>query len=363
MRTWFTVFALVALVSGCRTNPQEDPVEKNRTGASPKPAKVDEQAAAVIARAVDAIGGRAALQDASTYSYTGSTVITAGSFHQEEPFTLYEKAPGRSYYETPIGRRKLIFATNGEMAWTQNDGALAPYRMPDEEAAGVIRRAVFNRFYFGMADRGVNVVYLGEQEVEAIDSVIAPERLSVLAYVYPDGDTVRAHFSLETGRLRMTARNILTSIGPSPVQVWFGDYRPVGNLFVSHSNTTLFPGEKHLTTVSETKINEPIEDEIFELASTPTLTRDQLAALVGTYEFEDDVSVEIAFGDAGLLYRRGEDHPLPLVAINDTLFLVGTGHDLRNLEFARPIDGRSPHLRISKGEDGQVLTNTASGSR
>ena len=102
---------------------------------------VDSHSEQVVARAVEGLGGEAALKSVTTLTVRGTTTITAGSFHQSRPFVHHAKRPSKSYYETPLGSRKLIFATNGTMAWTQNDGALAPYAMPEAEARSVIRRA------------------------------------------------------------------------------------------------------------------------------------------------------------------------------------------------------------------------------
>jgi hypothetical protein len=183
-----------------------------------------------------------------------------------------------------------------------------------------------------------------------------PTRLTALGYVYPDGDTVKAHFNPDDGLLRMTSRNIQTSIGPSPVQVWFEDYRDVEGVQLSHRYVTLFPGERHVTRIDDVRLNEPIDDSVFELPPRPDLTALQKSAVTGEYNFGDTLSVTIGIEDGDLYFDDSSAETFPLLAINDTLFLIGSGHAMRNLEFGRSSDGRLSTLTISKGEVGVTGT-------
>jgi len=311
---------------------------------------VDAQSERVIARAVEGLGGEAALKGVSTITVGGTTTITAGSFHQSRPFVHHAKRPSKSYYETPLGSRKLIFATNGTMAWTQNDGALAPYAMPENEARAVVDQARFEPFYFDLEKHGITVSYLGEHDVASLDPDMDRERLEGLRYLHPDGDSIEVYFDLETGRLRMTSRNIQTSIGPTETQKWFGDYRRVGPIFVAHESFSLFPGEKHVTVVETVVVNEPIDDDVFELAPPPTLGEGHLDALAGVYTIEPDETVRIRRAGNALIYQSTDGPALEMTAVADTLFLVGSGRDMYNVIFARPADGASETLTLQKGE-------------
>ena len=303
----------------------------------------------IVSNSVEASGGIDHLNAVQTRIYQGETTITAGEFHQTESFTLYEKRPGKSYYETPIGDRKLIFATNGQMGWTQNDGALAPYAMPNSEARGVLRRSVFDRFLIGMAKRGVLVSYLGTRAITAIDDVLPPEVLHELVYVYPDGDSVLSYFDPDTHLLRMTERKMETSIGPTLVQVYHSAYRNVEGIQISHEWTTLFPGEKHVSKIRSVRIGDDIPDDQFEMPAPPGLTSTQRLAVTGVYAFTDrDVTIELI---ADTLYYRAEEDNFVMIPVADTLFLAGTGYAMQNLIFDTVQGGPARSLTLQKGDE------------
>jgi hypothetical protein len=312
---------------------------------------VDSESAQVIARAVDALGGEGALKAVNTITVRGTTTITAGKFYQSNPFVHHAKRPGKSYYETPLGSRRLIFATNGEMAWTQNDGALAPYAMPENQARSVIRQAVFEPFYFDLEARRITVEFLGEHDVFSLDPDMEMERLRGLRYAHPDGDSIDVFFSLDTGRLRMTSRGIQTSIGPTEAQKWFGGYRQVGGVAVAHESFSLFPGEKHVTVLEAVEINEPIADSVFELLPPPRLAHSDLDALAGVYTIPQDETIRVHRDGDALVYQNGDGPALKMTAVADTLFLVRSGRDMYNVIFARPADGASESLTLQKGEE------------
>jgi len=312
---------------------------------------MDSESAQVIARAVDALGGEEALKAVRTITVRGTTTITAGKFYQSNSFVHYARRPGKSYYETPLGDGKLIFATNGTMAWTQNDGALAPYAMPEDEARSVIRQATFEPFYFNLEERRITVEYLGEHDVSSLDPDMAKERLEGLRYSHPDGDDIDVYFSLDTGRLRMTSRSIQTSIGPTETQMWFGDYRQVGDVLVPHDTRSLFPGETHVTVVETVDFNEPIDDAVFELPPPPRLSEGHLDALAGVYSVPPGETVRITRDGSSLIYQNNDGPAMQMTAAADTLFLVGAGRGMYNVIFSRPSNGASESLTLQKGED------------
>ena len=125
--------------------------------------------------------------------------------------------------------------------------------MPENEAESLKQGAVFDRFYFDMAERNVHVQYLGEADVEGLDSEVPPERLHHLRYTYADGDSIDVYFDPSTGLLRMTSRHIQTSIGPTDTLFLVGTGQAMQNLIFSKegegsaSELTLQKGEQART--------------------------------------------------------------------------------------------------------------------
>ncbi len=86
----------------------------------------------IIDKAIQAFGGEDNLRSIKSKKEIGTTIIyLQDTLFRTSRHQQFFKSPDKNYYKSPINKPqispKLVFASNGTILWTQNDGAYAPY--------------------------------------------------------------------------------------------------------------------------------------------------------------------------------------------------------------------------------------------
>ncbi len=329
---------------------------------------IEAHALQVIQRAVQAQGGEAALRSEHSRRETGTqTILLRGEVFREASYLRLQKSPNQSYLETPANlppfTEKLIFATDGTTSWTQNDGALAPYALPPAE--GFKRDEEAHPFYFTLCERGVQVSYVGREELDG-------EVVDHLRYLTPDPqlDAPRqadVYFTADTGLPREVTRTLETSQGTALSRYRLFEYRRVGNQtenlpILPHRTESLFPpDERHINVVESLEINVEIPDSAFRPPAAPELSEQQLRRLAGTYEL-DGTSLTISRHQGELWIQLPAKPRERLIAVTRERFLFqdgrGAGSAMGNVQFST-VDRDSTQLQLQLRREATVWRRSA----
>lgn len=273
----------------------------------------------IIQKAIKAYGGEEKLRNINTKHEIGTTIIyLEDSVFRTTRYQQYFKSPGKTYYESPINRpqisKKLIFASNGEYSWTQNDGAMAPYMQPEDEV--INRKREDYPYLFTLQERGVKVEYISTEN-----------NTHQLKYTSENGFTEDVYFDVKTGLIRRTFKEIKTSIGLAQVIQIFNDYRDVNGVMIPFRVESQYPPrEVDLNIINELSINEEVDDTVFEFPKAPSLSKEEIKALVGVYS-NARTTLEIIFEEERLQVKLNDSQPLKLQVVSRDFFMVRIGEN------------------------------------
>jgi len=275
----------------------------------------------IINRAIQAYGGKTNLRSIQRKKEIGTTIIyLQDTVFRTSRYQQFYKSPNKSYYESPINRPyiypKLIYASNGRIQWTQNDGAWAPYLQPKEETTD--RKGEDYPFLFTLKEREVNVEFIktvGEKG----------KTLHLLKYTSKDGKEEDVYFDNNSGLISKTYKTIQTSIGQAEIIQLFDDYRLVGGVQIPFRVESQFPpNEVDLNIINQLEINQPINDSIFEFQSPPILSSSEISTITGNFTNES-TSLSIIFENDQLMIQKdvGEKVTLDIVKKDFFMFRIG----------------------------------------
>ncbi|MEP1094789.1 MAG: hypothetical protein ABJG78_06740 [Cyclobacteriaceae bacterium] len=305
----------------------------------------------IITRAIDSYGGKDKLRSIQTRIEEGTTIIyLKDTIYRSSQYISYEKQGGKSYYESPITgekyAKKLIFASNGEYSWTQNDGALAPYIQPQEEHRNSSGEDY--PYLFTLNERGIKAEY-SETVMDGY------ETLDKVNYQDEEGSIAEVFFDQKSGLIRKVRRFIETSQGSAEIIKHYYDHRLINGIMVPFRTESYFPPDEidsHIQTKVE--INQQISDEIFEFPEPHSFSSSEILQLTGLYEAQSkDDNFELINSSGTLQVRMdGKDVNVQVVDPNLLMFRIGEGFGSRicNLIIQQPLSANPVKIqRIYKG--------------
>lgn len=213
---------------------------------------------AVLAKYVDAVGGRAAIEKQT------SRVIKAAleGFGMPAPmdWAMYTKAPNKTLSEVDIpGMGKMLDGFDGQVGWSKNP--FAGLRVKEgPELAKQKRDADFYRDLH-LKTAYTNLTVKGTEKVADADAVLLEAK--------PTPDTSeRMYFDAKSGLLVRQDSEFDTPEGRTKLQIVFSDYRESDGVKVPYAmrfNMTLpgQPAAEFTIKVKEVKHNETIDDAKF----------------------------------------------------------------------------------------------------
>ena len=275
----------------------------------------------VIEKAIAAYGGETNLRNIKSKKETGTTIIYLQDtvFRTSKYLELF-KSPNKSYYESPVNKPlvspKLIFASNGTIAWTQNDGAYAPYLQPQEEI--IDRKGEDYPYLFTLEERNVVVSYI--QTIKENN-----QSLHLLRYTSKGGFEEDVYFDGETGLISKTYKKIQTSIGAAEVIQLFNDYRKVGDVMIPFRVESRYPPkEVNLNIINELEINTYLNDSLFDFPKMDRLLPEEIESLIGSYS-NANTSLKISKSGDILKVEKDEQGASELLIVRKDFFMFRIG--------------------------------------
>lgn len=215
----------------------------------------------LIEKNLEAKGGRAKLESVESARLSGK--MNMGGM--EAPFVLEWRSPNHMRMELSLQGMTLVQAFDGETAWMINPfmGKADPEKMSQEDADMVKEQADFHGPLFNSEEKGYEVVYAGEEEVEGTPTykLEVTKENGEKTYLYLDKEYFLEIQAESKRTIRGQDMESTTAIG---------DYKDVDGLMMAHSldSTTVGgqgPGGGFNMTIEAVEINPELADERFAM--------------------------------------------------------------------------------------------------
>jgi hypothetical protein len=221
----------------------------------------------VLAKYLDALGGKAALDKVTTRVEKGNAFLGGG---RGLPIEIYAKAPDQrvSVMHTPNG--ESVTAYNGKDGWLVATGRpLREMSDSDDYAAKLDATAMFPSHLPSM---------LGELKLQPHPEKLGDQTATVVWATTKGQPPVKLYFDPQSGLLVRMVHYTDTALGLNPVQVDYADYRSAGGVKTPYRWTIARPNGAFTIQLDEVQDNAPIDAARFEKPAQTANTSDNSTA-------------------------------------------------------------------------------------
>ena len=211
----------------------------------------------LIAKAIEAQGGRDALEAVQTSQADGK-VIAQG---MELPFAMKAMRPNKLRIDVSVMGMEIVQAFDGQDGWSINPmtGSSDPQPMGDLEAKAFRLQADMDGFLLDWQDRGYTVEYLGTADVEGTET----HHLRLDTH---DDLVLDMYFDSEYFLLIKTTSTMLFEGNEIVSDTYTSDYKEVGDLILAHAIETRMNGMTQNQIVIDSIIqNGEVDEALFAM--------------------------------------------------------------------------------------------------
>lgn len=222
----------------------------------------------LIEKNLEAKGGREKIESVDTARVKG----TMSMMGTEAPFVLEWKEPDRMRMELSFQGMTMVQAFDGETAWMLNPfmGKAEPEKMSEEDADMVKEQADLHGPLFNPKEKGYEVAYVGEEEVEGTPAykLEVTHESGQKTYIYLDKEYFLEIQTESKRTIRGQEVESTTAIG---------DYKEVDGLMMAHSlDSTMTgpqgPGGGFNMTIESVELNPELAEERFAMPEAAPVT-------------------------------------------------------------------------------------------
>jgi len=214
-------------------------------GAGPAPTEPDSQAARIVARAIEALGGRAALERHPSLHGRGTVEVLGGYVG---PYQVWRRAPNSMRTQWDIGVIKHDLGFDGRNGWEK---ALTVRELPPLDHARVARRALFNGLLWHLrSDHRMTVVS-------------ASGDTTAVKFAVPGGLDETFYFDPTTSLPAREVRLTRYEEGLESLNVSYGDWRRVGDVMLPHAIRESLLELPLSIRIEEYRLDPPVSDTLF----------------------------------------------------------------------------------------------------
>jgi zinc protease len=211
----------------------------------------------LIKQAVEATGGKAALEGVKAIRAKGGMTLTMGQQSMKADVDEVVVFPDKYRMNMTLPMGQMVQGYDGKTAWMQQGPATR--EMPPD-AAKEMGKAV---------ERSAGIQPLlaaldGSATVSAIEPATV-EGKTLPGVLWTRGDSsMKMYFDPESKRVAKLAYRGLGMAGPADIEVVLGDYRKIGDLYLPYQATVLQNGEKFADrSITEYVLNENVDAGVF----------------------------------------------------------------------------------------------------
>ena len=197
------------------------------------------QAQAIVAKAVKAHGGLAALSAIKEWHTKGTLWLNVGSTNLDGQYSETVKLPSRRRMEMAVMGQNMVQVLDGDSAWASASGRLMPVSQDQIEAMRQGTYANPVRLLTTLSDPKAEIRYAGT------DTAFG-KTADVIEWNRPGGRPARVYIDAATGLLVLIEQPELSPLGSGwvPVRRVYGDYRTAGKVKFPYTVTVYANGEK-----------------------------------------------------------------------------------------------------------------------
>lgn len=219
---------------------------------------LSQEASDVLAKMIDAGGGRKNLEKIKDMTMTGDIELV--SMGMSGSLTMYSKEPNKLRMDIEIMGMVITQAYDGETAWWINPQTGASEELSGDQADELKRNAMGNDTLLNPAKYGITYTLKGKETTDGVECF-------VLEQTHSDGYTVTLYINSET---YLPYKTKATTMGQMGVEVeaesFPTDYKKVDGMMIPHSLRVMQDGEEFMTmTFTEVTVNTGIEDSFFKM--------------------------------------------------------------------------------------------------
>jgi len=215
----------------------------------------DPKPEAILDKALEAAGGRAAFEKIKTEVMTGTLELTGMGMKGD--LTIYRALPDKSYTVIEFsGMGKAEEGVNGGVAWALNGMQGARIKEGDERAIALRNAALHAETHW--QDFFTKAELAGTEDVDGkpcYKLILTPKEGSPETRYYDKSSNLLVKVVLPTS----------SPDGPLTVEVGLSDYRDEGGTLVPHTITQKVPTTDIVIKIDSVKRNEEIPDSRFDL--------------------------------------------------------------------------------------------------
>jgi len=319
----------------------------------------------IIAKNVEAKGGKAAWQAIESIKMTGN--FTA--FSKVKPFTLHRKRDNLYHLDHMLGDELAIIGYDGETYWWENtffqEGAT---KVTGEADLAVLQRDIeFETPMLTYPENGFKITLSSETDLEGEPaialSVDRGDESVETWYLHPETylEFARVSPGSDFGR-------------PMPQTTYFEDFRDVGGAMIAHFSETQWYTRDRVMEVHDVEVNLDIDDALFGIP--PVLGMEILQHLAGTWDVKIESKDNPRAAEFVESTRSATIEPLLGGALLQEMYTSGDGNEaIRTISYDRfrkhyliaQANDQTTYLDLQHSEgfddDGKLLaTNEQSGT-
>jgi zinc protease len=197
------------------------------------------RAAAVVAKAVQAHGGRAAFAAIQNWRTRGALSLTMAGQQLDGEFIEIAVPPSRRRMEMIVLGQSMVQVLNGESGFSIAGGRSIPMEDDQLEAMRMGGYSHPVRLLTALGDPKADVRYAGTREFFG-------KPVETIEWIRPDGRPAQVAFAADTGLLYVLEQPEVAASGGAwlPVQRVYDDYRTSGKIRFPYKTTVYSAGEK-----------------------------------------------------------------------------------------------------------------------
>lgn len=210
----------------------------------------------IVAKMIEAQGGKAALEKVKDMTYTGTIDII--SYGITGSMTMYLKEPDKARMDMEFMGMVMTQAFDGENAWGLDPNTGSIVDMPEDQAKELKRMAIGNSALLYPEKHGITFTFKGKETNEGKDYIL-------LEQAYDDGHKETLYLDAGTYLVHKTKSMSTDLTGISvETEAYASDYRKVDGLMLWHSMRIVQEGEEAMVmNFTEVSINTGLEDSLF----------------------------------------------------------------------------------------------------
>jgi outer membrane lipoprotein-sorting protein len=212
----------------------------------------------VMAKYLEAVGGKAALDKVATRTEKGNALMPGG---RQVPIEIFAKAPDQrvSVMHTPNG--DSVTAYNGHEGWLTSPGRPVRDMSASDQFAARMDAAAFFPEYLARS--------FDELKLQPKPETIGDHTTVVVLGFAKGQSPAQLYFDEQSGLLLRLLRYSDTALGLNPTQVDFADYRDAGGVKTPYRWTIARPSGAFTIQLDDVKSNAPIDAAQFVKPAAP----------------------------------------------------------------------------------------------